>query len=67
MDNDQPVPPMVNSNAESSTSDLALGENVQADVTENESAVVKLVVMDGIVMGPQHCAFGDCTADLANT
>ena len=34
---------------------------------ENESAVVKLVVMDGIVMGPQHCAFGDCTADLANT
>src|ERR1700678_4842619 len=58
---------MVNSNPESSTSNFALGENVQTDVTENESAVVKLVVMDGIVMGPQHCAFGDCTTDLANT
>ncbi len=67
VDNDQVVSPMVNSNPESSTSNLALGENVQTDVTEDESAVVKLVVMDGIVMGPQHCAFGDCSADLANT
>ena len=67
VDNDQAVFPMVNSNPESSTSNFALGENVQTDVTENESAVVKLVVMDGIVMGPQHCAFGDCTTDLANT
>ena len=27
---------------------------------------VKMVVLDGIVMGPTHCAFDDCTADLAN-
>ena len=27
---------------------------------------VKMVVLDGIVMGPMHCAFDDCTADLAN-
>ena len=27
---------------------------------------VKMVVMDGIVMGPIHCAFGACTADVAN-
>ena len=67
VDNDQAVFPMVNSNPESSTSNFALGENVQTEVTENEPAVVKMVVMDGIVMGPQHCAFGDCTADLANT
>jgi hypothetical protein len=67
VDNDQAVFPMVNSNPEASTSNFALEENVQTDVTEHESAVVKMVVMDGIVMGPQHCAFGDCTADLANT
>ena len=67
VDNDQAVFPMVNSNPESSTSKFALGENVQTEVTENGPAVVKMVVMDGIVMGPQHCAFGDCTADLANT
>ena len=65
VDNDQAVSPMVNS--ESSTSNFELEENVQSDVIENESAVVKLVVMDGIVMGPQHCAFGNCTAELANT
>ena len=34
---------------------------------ENEPAVVKLVVMDGIVMGPWHCAFDNCTRDLANS
>jgi len=39
---------------------------MQTDVMDNE-ALVKMVVMDGIVMGPQHCAFGNCTADLANS
>ena len=67
VDNDQAVFLMVNSNPESSTSNFVLEENVQTKVTENEPAVVKMVVMNGIVMGPQHCAFGDCTADLANT
>ena len=27
---------------------------------------VQMIVMDGIVMGPKHCAIQDCTADLAN-
>jgi hypothetical protein len=27
---------------------------------------VQMVVMDGIVIGPKHCAYEDCTADLAN-
>jgi hypothetical protein len=27
---------------------------------------VHMVVLDGIVMGPKHCAFEGCTADLAN-
>jgi len=50
------------SNPESSTSNIAQRENMQTDVTDNE-ALVKMVVMDGIVIGPQHCAFGSCTAD----
>jgi CxC6 like cysteine cluster associated with KDZ transposases len=66
VDNDQTVPPMVHSNPESSTSNSVPREDVQTDVMENEQAVVKLVVMDGIVMGPQHCAFDNCTGDLEN-
>jgi len=31
----------------------------------SEATPVKLVVMDGIVMGPTHCAYSDCTQDLA--
>jgi len=27
---------------------------------------VKMIVMDGIVMGNHHCAFDDCTSELAN-
>ena len=52
VDDNQAVPPMVHSNPESSTSNLVSREDVQTDVMENEPAVVKLVVMDGIVMGP---------------
>jgi len=60
------IPPILHPNSESSTSNIAQRENVQTDVTDNE-ALVKMVVMDGIVMGPQHCAFGNCTADLASS
>ena len=34
---------------------------------DDEAALVKLIVIDGIVMGPQHCAFNNCTADLMNS
>ena len=54
-------------NPESNTSNLVPREDVQTEVMENEPAVVKLVVMDGIVMGPWHCAFHNCTRDLANS
>jgi len=33
---------------------------------EKVNASVQMIVMDGIVMGPKHCAFEDCTANLAN-
>ena len=29
-------------------------------------APLKLVVLDGLVGGPQHCAFDNCTAELHN-
>ena len=67
VDDNQAIPPMVHSNPESSISNFKPRENVQTDVMGNELALLKLVVMDGIVMGPQHCAFGNCTADLENT
>ena len=66
VDENRTVPPILHPNPESSTSNIAQRENMQTDVTDNE-ALVKMVVMDGIVMGPQHCAFGNCTADLANS
>jgi hypothetical protein len=34
--------------------------------TKDIDASVQMVIMDGIVMGPKHCAFDDCTANLAN-
>ena len=34
--------------------------------SEPEGAPVKMIVIDGIVMGPTHCAFDNCTADLDN-
>ncbi|TFK35400.1 hypothetical protein BDQ12DRAFT_561347, partial [Crucibulum laeve] len=30
------------------------------------AVVVKMVVLDGIVMGPTHCAFENCTQSIAN-
>jgi hypothetical protein len=40
----------------------------QDDNMENieDRAPVKMVVLDGIVMGPTHCAYSDCTSDLIN-
>ena len=31
----------------------------------SEATSVELVVMDGVVMGSTHCAYSDCTQDLA--
>ncbi|TFK70975.1 hypothetical protein BDN72DRAFT_738276, partial [Pluteus cervinus] len=33
---------------------------------EPDAAPVKMVVVDGIVMGPKHCSFDDCTEGLKN-
>ena len=50
----------------------AQGSNQEENSLANENdmdidhAPVKMVVLDGIVMGPQHCAYDNCTSDLAN-
>ena len=46
---------------------FSLGNAIDIDWTPSpsEATPVKLVVMDGIVMGPTHCAYSDCTQDLA--
>src|SRR5258705_6964348 len=42
-------------------------ENQQMDEdSEMDYALVRMVVMDGIVMGHSHCAYNDCTNDLQN-
>ena len=46
---------------------FSLGNIMDIDQTPSpsEATPVKLVVMDGIVMGPTYCAYSDCTQDLA--
>ena len=36
------------------------------DTIHPDAAPVKMMVVDGIVMGPTHCAFPGCTSDLQN-
>ncbi|KAF8880795.1 hypothetical protein BD779DRAFT_1378336, partial [Infundibulicybe gibba] len=42
----------------------AVDDDMDVDMAH---APVKMIVMDGIVMGPTHCAFDGCTADLENS
>ena len=58
---DDDVPRAETRNSPGPTEDDAMDVDV-----ENEKGVVKMVVMDGIVMGPTHCAFDGCTGALAN-
>ena len=36
------------------------------DNMDIDQVFVKMAVVDGIVLGPQHCAYENCTSDLAN-
>ncbi|KAF8869925.1 hypothetical protein BD779DRAFT_1396577, partial [Infundibulicybe gibba] len=48
--------------------DPAATDNMDVDADMDvDYAAVKMVVMDGIVMGPTHCAYDDCTQDLDNS
>ena len=52
--------------------DVALQDNDEASamgsegIADNDHAPVKMVVMDGIVMGHSHCAYENCIASLQN-
>ena len=38
----------------------------QHEDIEMKPSIVNMIVIDGIVMGPKHCAYTNCTEDLAN-
>jgi len=67
VDENRIVPPLQNPNNELNAQNALQAENIQVDHSTTEPAPVKMIVMDGIVMGAQHCAFDDCTASLVNS
>jgi hypothetical protein len=72
-DENRPVPALVGEGADLAAADAA---QAQSDAQQNQAASdmnidenvapVKMIVMDGIVMGPTHCAYDNCTSELAN-
>jgi hypothetical protein len=73
VDENRNVPVLIGENADLAVQDAAqarlYAENAMAvDRSPSPSEVipVKLVVLDGVVMGPTHCAYENCTQDLEN-
>ncbi|KAF8993375.1 hypothetical protein BDQ17DRAFT_1252964, partial [Cyathus striatus] len=63
IDENRAVPPL-QQNAENTEL-----QNIDNNTMETGNSVepdVKMVVIDGIVMGPTHCAYEDCSVKLAN-
>ncbi|KAF8867883.1 hypothetical protein CPB84DRAFT_1819655 [Gymnopilus junonius] len=48
------------------TADLIGNDDPAAVDVEMDSDPVKMIILDGIVMGPTHCSFDGCTDDLKN-
>jgi hypothetical protein len=46
--------------------DVDPSSSSQSSSSTEEASPVTLVVMDGVVIGPTHCAFDDCTEELKN-
>lgn len=74
VDENQNVSPLVGPDAQSATQDAAqarLNAQNAMDVdqisvaSQSNAPPVKLIVIDGIVMGPAHCAFENCKESLA--
>ena len=73
-DENRPVPSLVGEGADLAAADASQARSnaqqqnqaaLDVDIDEN-AAPVKMIVMDGIVMGPTHCAYDNCTSELAN-
>ena len=62
VDENRIVPALANENAEIAN---VPDETINA-ISPITDAPIKMVVMDGVVMGPVHCAANNCTADLLN-
>ena len=65
VDENRPVPQLPNTFDTERGHSPDENDNMDVDV-ETQKRMVKMVVMDGIVMGPTHCAFDNCTRPLAN-
>ena len=61
----QPVP-QLDAAATEELQNLAESDDPMDVDTGNQPAMVNMVVIDGIVMGPTHCAFYNCTKPLTN-
>jgi hypothetical protein len=62
VDNEAPIPGLANGNV----TIPIVPNQAPNDGATTEKSPVKMVVMDGIVMGPIHCAAINCTADVLN-
>jgi hypothetical protein len=72
VDENRHVPALIGEDADLAVQDAArarLDAETAMDIDQSpspsEEAPVKLVVLDGVVMGPTHCAYDNCTQDLA--
>ena len=56
----------VDESSQSSSSAENIDASSQNSSSSEEASPVSLVVMDGVVMGPTHCAFDNCIEELQN-
>ena len=56
----------VDESSQSSSSAEDIDANSQNSSSSEEASPVTLVVMDGVVIGPTHCAFDNCIKELQN-
>ena len=71
VDENHQVPALVGEGAELAIQDAAQARlnaqlAAQAKSSVDDASPVTLVVMDGVVMGPTHCAFDNCIEELKN-
>jgi hypothetical protein len=74
VDENHDVPSLIGEDADLAVQDAAqarLNAETAMDIdrspSPDEGVPVKLVVLDGVVMGPTHCAYENCSQDLAQT
>ncbi|KAF8988493.1 hypothetical protein BDQ17DRAFT_1223144, partial [Cyathus striatus] len=54
------------SSSESSSDSSNKTTNTDQPTQAERKPIVNMVVMDGIIMGPRHCAYQDCDGNLEN-